>query len=142
MPKKVYNNVEDHRIICDKKTVEDVTSVVLPTIEHPTSSMTNVSGLAGDIDMPNPVRVNAMELSVAHNNGINCAKLATPDNHTIEFRVVRQCFDVKGTTMGHKLIKYRMKCLPLKPCITMQLSKYFFFSFYRPHSPLSNFTPS
>lgn len=111
MPKKVYNNVEDHRIICDKKTVEDVTSVVLPTIEHPTSSMANVSGLAGDIDMPNPVRVNAMELSVAHNNGVNSSYLATPENHNIEFRVVRQCFDVKGTSMGHKLIKYRMKCL-------------------------------
>lgn len=111
MPKKVYNNVEDSRLICDKEIVEDVTTVVLPTIEHPTTSLQNISGMSGDIDMPNPVRVNAMELTVNHNNGINSKLLAIPGKHNIEFRIARQKFDVAKTDMQHEGVKYRMVVL-------------------------------
>ncbi len=112
MPKKVYNNVEDHRILCDKQIVEDVTSVVLPTVEHPTTPLENVSGMAGNIDMPNPSRVNAMELQIAHNNGVNCKLLSVPKKHDFELRVVRQRFDVAKTAMQHELVKYRITGIP------------------------------
>lgn len=108
MPKKVYNNVEDSRLLCDNYQIEDVTSVALPTIEHPTTSLTNVSGMAGDLDMPNNVRVNAMELGINHNNGVNSHYLASPGKHTLEFRCVRQRYDVAKTEMQHELVKYRI----------------------------------
>ncbi len=114
MPKKVYNNVEDQRLLFDNKIVEDVTSVVLPDIEHVTTTLSNVSGMAGDLDLPNPARVSAMELQVNHNNGVNARYLAQPESHTIEFRVVRQRFDVAKTQMQHELTKYRMTVLHKK----------------------------
>lgn len=114
MPKKVYNNVEDQRLLFDNQIVEDVTSVVLPDIEHVVTTLSNVSGMAGDLDLPNPVRVSAMETTINHNNGINGKLLALPEKHTVEFRVVRQRFDVAKTKMQHELTKYRMTVLHKK----------------------------
>ena len=100
MPKKVYNNVEDHRLIDNGRTVEDVTSVTLPTVEHPTVDI-DAAGLAGVVSMPNSVKVNSMEFSVAHNNGVNCERLGDSGKHTIEFRLVRQRYNVaKGEELA------------------------------------------
>lgn len=106
MPKYVKINVEDHRLIDNKKVVEDVTQVVLPTFEHPTTSIQNVSGMVMDIDMPNTTRLNAAEFSVAHNNGANCDKLQSPDKHVMEFRTVRQKYVTSGATIKHESVKY------------------------------------
>lgn len=43
---------------------EDVTSITLPTVEHPTTTI-SASGMAMDVDMPNTTHLNAMELSIA-----------------------------------------------------------------------------
>lgn len=51
MPQKVYNNVEGHRLIDNSRVAEDVTSVGLPTITHPTTTI-SASGMAMDVDMP------------------------------------------------------------------------------------------
>ena len=108
MPKYVKINVEDHRLIDNKKVVEDVTQVVLPTFEHPTTSITNVSGMVMDIDMPNNTRLNAAEFSVAHNNGNNGLYLQSPVKHEMEFRTVRQKYVTSGATVKHESVKYRL----------------------------------
>lgn len=111
MPKKVYCIVEDHRMLVNKKEVEDVTVFTPPTIEHPTTSLQNVSGLAGDIDMPNQARVNALECAVAHNNGVNANLLIAPGVLNLEFRAARQYYDVPKNTMEHGVNKYRVTCI-------------------------------
>ena len=110
MPKKVYNNVEDHRLIDNGRTVEDVTSVTLPTVEHPTVDI-DAAGLAGVVSMPNSVKINAMEFSVAHNNGVNCEYLSMPGKHTMEFRMARQTFNTSKTDIKHEGAKFRVTAL-------------------------------
>lgn len=107
MPSKVYNNIEDHRVLDNGMVAEDVTSVTLPTIEHPTSTIA-ASGMAMDVDMPNITHLNAMEYSVSHNNGVNCPLLAAPGKHNHEVRVVRQRYNVALGEIEHESVKYRM----------------------------------
>ena len=107
MPSKVYNNVEGHRVIDNERVAEDVTSVSLPTIEHPTSTISS-SGMAMDVDMPNTTHLNAMEFSVSHNNGVNCKYLASPGKHFIETRIVRQRYAVAAGETEHESVKFRI----------------------------------
>lgn len=107
MPKLVYNNVEDHRLIDGKTVVEDVTKVGLPTIEHPTTTI-SASGMVMAVDMPNVSHINAMTYTINHNNGANCTKLATPGKHTQEFRTVRQRYNVAKAVIQHESVKYRL----------------------------------
>ena len=106
MPKKVYNNVVDHRLLDNGNVAEDITSVSLPDIENPTTTIAS-AGMVADVDMPNTARVNAMELSISHNNGVNCDKLSLPGKHSIELRIARQAYDVPKGEIGHEGIKYR-----------------------------------
>lgn len=108
MPKYVKINVEEHRLIDNKATLEDVTQVVLPTLEHPTTSIANVSGMIMDIDMPNSIHLNAAEFSVVHNNGANCEKLQKPGKHEMEFRTVRQKYVTSSADVKHESVKYRL----------------------------------
>lgn len=107
MPQKVYNNVEGHRVLDNSRVVEDVTSITLPTIKHPTTTI-SASGMAMDVDMPNTTHLDAMDFSVAHNNGVNCKYLADPGKHFIETRVVRQRYNVAGGEIEHESVKYRV----------------------------------
>lgn len=113
MPKKVYNNIVDHRLLDNGVVTEDITSVTLPSIEHPTVTI-SASGMTGDVDMPNTSRVNAMELSISHNNGVNCDALSNPGKHSIELRIARQAYDVPKGEIGHEGIKYRFVCVHKK----------------------------
>ncbi|MEG2623968.1 MAG: phage major tail tube protein, partial [Clostridia bacterium] len=107
MPQKVYNNVEGHRAIDNGRVVEDVTSITLPDIEHPTTPIA-ASGMAMDVDMPNTTHLNAMKFSVAHNNGVNCRYLADPGKHFIETRAVRQRYNVAAGEIEHESVKFRV----------------------------------
>lgn len=111
MATKVFNNVEDHRLLDGSTIVEDVTSVGLPTIEHQTTDFENISGMSMDITMPNMTRLKAMEFTVSHNNGANSHLLAVPGKHMIEFRLARQRFDVAKSEMAHESVKYRITAL-------------------------------
>lgn len=108
MPKRVYNNVEGHRLLDNGRIVEDVTKVSLPTLEHPTTEITNVAGMAADVEMPNTTHIKAMEFSVAHNNGVNCKRLADPGKHMLETRVVRQRYNVAAGDIEHESVKVRV----------------------------------
>lgn len=110
MPQRVYNNVEGHRLIDNGRVVEDVTTLTLPTISHPTTTI-NAAGMAMDVEMPNQVHLDAMELGVNHNNGVNCKYLANPQKHNIEARIVRQRYNVAGGNIGHESVKIRCVCL-------------------------------
>lgn len=107
MPSKVYNNVEGHRALDNGKVCEDVTSITLPTISHPTDTI-SASGMAMDVDMPNTTHLEAAEFAIAHNNGVNCNELANPGKHNLEVRVVRQQYDVAKAEIEHKSVKYRV----------------------------------
>lgn len=107
MPKKIKINVEDHKLIDNKRTCEDVTQVVLPSFEHPTTAVENVSGMAMNLDVPNPSRFNSAEMSIAHNNGVNCEYLDMPGKHESEFRMARQTFDTSKTDIKHEGVKFR-----------------------------------
>ena len=107
MPNKVYNNVEGHRVLDAGRVCEDVTSVTLPTIKHPTTSI-DTAGMAMAVDMPNTTHLEAMNFSIAHNNGLNCKYLANPGKHTIEVRLVRQRYNVPKGEVEHESVKYRV----------------------------------
>lgn len=107
MPSKVYNNVVGHRLIDDGRVAEDITSVALPEINHPTSTI-SAAGMAADVDVPNNTHIEAMEVSVSHNNGVNCRYLANPGKHQLEFRIVRQRYEVAIAEFRHESVKYRL----------------------------------
>lgn len=107
MPKVVYANVEDFRMIDNGRIAEDVTSVTPPNVTHPTADM-NSAGMSGVVRMPNPVKVEAMEFVVNHNNGSNCERLSDPGIHTMEFRIARGKYTVAKGRMDHEGVKYRV----------------------------------
>lgn len=107
MPKRVYNNVEDHKLIDGKRTIEDVTKVGLPTIKHSTTNI-KAAGMAMDVDMPNTTHMEAMDFTITHNNGVNCQYLSTPGKHQIEFRTARQRYDVSKGEIAHESVKFRL----------------------------------
>lgn len=113
MPKKVYNNVVDHRLIDNGRVVEDITSVALPTIEHPTTTIKS-AGMVGDVDMPNMARVNAMEMTINHNKGVNSNYLADPGKHSIELRLARQVYDTPNGEITPESVKVRAICVHKK----------------------------
>lgn len=110
MPQKVYNNVEGHRVYDNGRVAEDVTSVSLPTISHPSTSI-SASGMAMDVEMPNSTHLEAMEFGINHNNGVNCKYLADPNKHFIETRVVRQRYNVAAGEIEHESVKFRVTCV-------------------------------
>lgn len=103
---KVYNNVEGFRLLDGNRVVEDVTSFTPPTVAHPTTTI-SASGMAMDVNMPNTTHLEAMELTIAHNNGVNCRYLCTPGKHTIEARIVRQKYNVAKGIIEHESHKWR-----------------------------------
>ena len=105
--KNIKINVVDHLLIDNMREVEDVTSVVLPTLEHPTTSI-DTSGIALAMDVPDMTKFNAAEYSIAHNNGNNTEYLATPGLHTDEFRVVRQKYSRAKNNVEYESVKYRL----------------------------------
>lgn len=109
MSKKTLKiNVVDHLLLDNNHEVEDVTSVVLPTFEHPTTEI-DTSGVALVMDIPDMTKFNAAEYAIAHNNGTNSKHLAQPGIHTDEFRTVRQKYTVSKTKIEYESVKYRLK---------------------------------
>jgi len=108
MPQRVYNNIEGHKIIDNKRVVEDVTKIGLPTIKHPTTSISNVSGMAMDVDMPNATHIEAADFTLTHNNGVNCQYLSQPGKHVFEIRTVRQSYNTAKGEIEHGSVKYRV----------------------------------
>ncbi len=107
MPKRVYCNVEDHRLYTNGVQCEDITSVTLPTIEHTTTEI-KAAGMMMELDMPNTTRLKAMEFAVSHNNGENCNLLSSSEKQVLEFRLVRQRYDTAQAVIGHENVKYRV----------------------------------
>lgn len=110
MPKRVYCNIEKHRIMDNSREVEDVTKFGLPTIAHPTTDVKS-SGMAMDVSMPDTTHLNAMDFTIYHNNGVNCNYLAQPGKHNIEARTVRQRYDVTAGEIKHESVKFRIICV-------------------------------
>lgn len=108
MPKNVHCNVEDHRLIDNGRKVEDVTSFTPPNLEHPTIEVKS-AGMVADVDMPNQYHYNAMEYSIAHNNGNNCSHLSDLGVHNIEGRIARQNYNVALGEIELELIKIRVR---------------------------------
>lgn len=107
MPKKVYCNVVKHRLLDNKKEIEDVTKVGLPTLAHPTTTVKS-SGMVADVDMPDTTHLDAMELTVYHNNGVNCRYLSNPGKHNFDMRVARQQYNVPKGELGAEPFKVRV----------------------------------
>ncbi len=110
MPKNVYCNVVKNRLLDNKREVEDVTKVGLPTIAHPTTTVKS-SGMVMDVDMPDTTHLNAMDFTVYHNNGVNCRYLQDPGKHSFDFRAARQKYGVKEAEMGAEGFKVRVVCM-------------------------------
>lgn len=113
MPKKVYCNVVKHRLLDNKKEIEDVTKVGLPTIAHPTTTVKS-SGMVADVDMPDTTHLDAMELTVYHNNGVNCRYLSDPGKHNFDMRVARQQYNVPKGELGAEGFKVRVIAVHVK----------------------------
>jgi len=112
MPKRVYNNIEGHRVLdkigSKQYVIEDVTKIGLPTFKHPTTEIKNVSGMAMDLNMPNTTHLEAADFTLYHNNGVNCKYLDAPEKHQFEVRTVRQRFNVAKGEIEHESVKYRI----------------------------------
>lgn len=106
----VQSNLVGMRVYFDGKLVEDVTTYTPPTKKYKTTSISS-AGMAGDVDYPNQTAIEAMEASLAHNNGVNCNLLSTPGVHNLEVRVVRQKYNVKQSKMQHERITWRDKVI-------------------------------
>ena len=107
MPKNVLCNVEDHRLFDNGQKVEDITTIGLPTLEHPTTDVKS-AGMVMDVQVPNIYHYNAMELEVSHNNGNNCSKLSDPGMHSIEARIARQNYNVTLGQVDLQVVKVRV----------------------------------
>lgn len=107
MAKYIKINVVDHLLIDNNQICEDVNSVTLPTLEHPTTSV-DAPGMALAMEIPDTAKFKAAEFSVAHNNGANCEALAVPGKHVMEFRTVRQKYTTSKTDIGYESVKYRL----------------------------------
>ena len=110
MPSKVYNNVEGQRVLDNGRIAEDVTSVTIPTVSHPSTTI-SAAGMIMDVDMPNTAHLDAMELTIAHNNGVNTERFVEPGKHLIEVRIVRQRYNVALAEIEHESVKFRMTCV-------------------------------
>ena len=110
MPNRVYCNIVKHRILDNRREVEDVTKFGLPTIQHPTTTVKS-SGMAMDVDMPDTAHLNAMDFTIYHNNGVNCQYLSDPGKHNIEARTARQRYDVTRGEIMHESVKFRIVCV-------------------------------
>lgn len=107
MPKKVYCNVEGTKILDNSIEIEDVQTVTLPDIQF-TKTSVDSSGMVGAVDIPNVAHVDAMEYSIAHNNGEGCKQLANPGKHTTEVRVARQRYNTTKGEVELESVKFRM----------------------------------
>lgn len=104
--KYVHNNLAGLRVYFDGKLVEDVTNYTPPSEKYKTTSISS-AGMAGDVEFPNQTSIEAMESSLAHNNGLNCNLLMNPGKHTLEVRAVRQKYNVAKSQMEHERITWR-----------------------------------
>ena len=107
MPSKVYNNVEDFRLIDSGRTVEDVQNVGLPMLSRTTNTI-DAAGMVAAVDVPSTYHLDAMDFSIAHNNGVNCQHLSDPGQHSFEFRVARQRYNVVAGQIEFESVKYRV----------------------------------
>ena len=107
MPKKVRANVVGQKVMNGRIEVEDVTSVDLPEISHVLTDV-DVPGMAGKMSIPDPTRLEAMTLSISHNNGLNSHVLNEPRMHSFEFRTAIQELDAAKGQIGHKSTKFRI----------------------------------
>ena len=110
MPQKVKTNVVDHRCLDNGNIVEDVTSVALPTVSHPTTEI-KAAGMVMAVDMPNMAQLESMELGISHNNGVNGSTLCNPGKHVLEFRLARQSYTTAEAETEYESVKYRITCL-------------------------------
>lgn len=104
---KIYNNVQDQRVINNGAVCEDVTSVELPDLSHPTTTF-ETSGMAGAVDFPDMSRMDAASFSISHNNGVNCGGLETPEKHEIEVRLAVQVWNNATNKYDLESAKYRL----------------------------------
>ena len=107
MSNRVYNNIEGLRVFDGGNVCEDVTSVTLPTVSRTTSKI-SASGMVMDVEVPNMAHLEAMELAVAHNNGVNCDALSAPGRHAVEIRSVRERLNKQSGEVEHESVKWRV----------------------------------
>ena len=70
--------------------------------------------MAVGVDMPDTTRLDPMDFSIAHNNGVNCRYLAVPEKHLIEIRVARQKYDIAGAEIDLEGDTFRFTCIPVE----------------------------
>lgn len=113
MNKQVHNKVIDHRLLDGSTLVEDVTSVDLPEIEFDNDEV-DIPGAAAKINVILTNRVNAMTVTINHNNGNGCEGLNSPELHKIELRVAQQVITTSTGVAGAKGVKVRFAGYPMK----------------------------
>ncbi len=110
MQQQIWNITEDQRFLDNNEVIEDVQTAELPTIEHPSTELGG-AGMAGKIDMPDQSQVNAMSVTLNHNNGRNGHLLRRPGMHHLEFRASMQVMDIEKSSVEQKMDKFRIDCM-------------------------------
>lgn len=110
MPKHVYNNVVDNRVLVDGVTVEDVMSINLPEIAFGTTEI-SAAGMVGTLEIPDYASLQKMNTEINHNSGHNSHYLRKLERLNIELRIARQRFDTNGATLGYEGVKVRMQVM-------------------------------
>lgn len=111
MPQRVYNNIEGQKILDTvrgtQRIIEDVTKIGLPNIKRVITELKNIAGMAMDVNMPT-LHLEAMEVTLTHNNGVNCRYLSMPEKHQLEVRTVRQRYTNASGEIEHESVKFRI----------------------------------
>ncbi len=110
MPKIIYNNVIDHRLLDGDVTVEDVMTITPPEIKFKTTEM-DVAGMIGAIDIPDISGLEKMTMDINHNKGLNHEVLNTPGKHKFEFRIARQRLSTSNAELSAEGVKIRVTAM-------------------------------
>lgn len=101
-----YANVERFRLTVNGTEIEDVTSITLPDVEHPTTAI-STAGMAGELELPDTAFVNAMTFSVTHNKGKGAEALLA-SRATIIVSIARMRYDTAGQEVGYVNTTYKL----------------------------------
>lgn len=106
---KVYGEIDGNM-----QYIMNTTDVTLPEISYATEE-TNLSGMGGSVDMPNPYNLEAMSLEFGNTTDAQTtAMLQTPGVKTIEIRWVVNTLETETVQTGLDEHRVLMKVIPKK----------------------------
>lgn len=107
MAKKMRIQVEDQKLLVDKKEGDGVLSVELPKFNFKTHQIPAGMGMIGDLDVVTS-KMDAITATITTNGGTAAGLLRKPGFKEVELREAVSEYDVAGMAIGYNSVKHRM----------------------------------